>query len=46
MIFDEPLDVNAVARTVAGMIASHMARINPERDSGQSRPTRKSARGK
>jgi AcrR family transcriptional regulator len=46
MIFDEPLDVKAVARTVAGMVASHMARINPERDSGRSRPTRKSARGK
>jgi AcrR family transcriptional regulator len=41
MIFDEPLDVKAVARTVAGMVASHMARINPH-----SRPTRKSARGK
>jgi AcrR family transcriptional regulator len=46
MIFDEPLDVKAVARTVAGMVASHMARINPERDSGRSRPTRQSARGK
>jgi AcrR family transcriptional regulator len=46
MIFDEPLDVKAVARMVAGMLASHMARINPERDSGRSRPTRNSARGK
>ena len=46
MIFDEPLDVKAVARTVAGMVASHMARIDPQRDSGRSRPTRKSARGK
>jgi len=46
MIFDEPLDVKAVARMVAGMVASHMARINPQRDSGRSRPTRKSARGK
>jgi AcrR family transcriptional regulator len=46
MIFDEPLDVKAVARTVAGMVASHMARINPQRDSGRTRPTRKSTRGK
>ena len=46
MIFDEPLDVKAVARTVAGMVASHMARINPERTSGRSRPPRKSAGGK
>ena len=29
MIFDEPLDVKAVARTVAGMVTSHMARIKP-----------------
>ncbi|HEY9096642.1 MAG TPA: TetR/AcrR family transcriptional regulator [Hydrogenophaga sp.] len=29
MIFDEPLDVNAVARTVAGMIASHLTRVRP-----------------
>jgi len=35
MIFDEPLDVKAVARTVAGMFASHMARINPGADSGR-----------
>jgi len=46
MIFDEPLDVKAVARMVAGMVASHMARIDPRRDSGRSRPTRKPARGK
>ncbi|WP_280153443.1 TetR/AcrR family transcriptional regulator [Piscinibacter sp. XHJ-5] len=46
MIFDEPLDVKAVARTVAGMVASHMARIDPERDGGRSRPARKSGRGK
>lgn len=32
MIFDEPLDVEAVARTVSGMVASHMARIQPESD--------------
>lgn len=30
MIFDEPLDVKAVARTVAGMIASHLTRIRPD----------------
>lgn len=27
MIFDEPLDVHAVARTVAGMVASHLTRV-------------------
>ena len=46
MIFDEPLDVSAVARTVAGMVASHMARVNSQADSGRSRATRKFARGK
>jgi len=46
MIFDEPLDVKAVAHMVACMVASHMARINPERDSGRSRPPRMSVRGK
>jgi AcrR family transcriptional regulator len=30
MLFDEALDVPAVARTVAGMMASHLARIRPE----------------
>ncbi len=34
MIFDEPLDVKAVARTVAGMIASHLTRVRPQ-GSGQ-----------
>lgn len=29
MIFDEPLDVKAVARTVAGMLSSHWTRIRP-----------------
>ena len=43
MIFDEPLDVKAVARTVAGMFASHMARINPGADSGRRRPARRPA---
>lgn len=43
MIFDEPLDVKAVARTVAGMVASHMARINPAVDSGRRRPARSPA---
>jgi len=31
MIFDEPLDVKAVARTVAGMLSSHLTRIRPTR---------------
>lgn len=43
MIFDEPLDVKAVARTVAGMFASHMARINPGVDSGRRRVARSRA---
>ena len=30
MLFDEKLDVPAVARTVAGMLASHLARVRPE----------------
>lgn len=30
MIFDEPLDVKAAARTVASMIASHLTRIGPK----------------
>jgi AcrR family transcriptional regulator len=30
MIFDEPLDVKAVARTVASMIASHLTRLRPK----------------
>lgn len=38
MIFDEPLDVKAVARTVAGMIASHATRLQPD-----ARPQRKAA---
>jgi AcrR family transcriptional regulator len=46
MIFDEPLDVKAVARTVAGMVASHMARIPSQADSGRRRPAGKSVRGK
>jgi len=46
MIFDEPLDVKAVARTVAGMVASHMARIKPGADSGRGRPARKAVRRK
>ena len=29
LIFDEPLDVKAVARTVAGMVASHLTRVQP-----------------
>ena len=46
MIFDEPLDVKAVARTVAGMVASHMARIKPVGGGGRNRLIRQSARGK
>ncbi|MGJ3701212.1 TetR/AcrR family transcriptional regulator [Variovorax sp. AFSI2.2] len=30
MLFDEPLDVKAVARVVAGMVASHLPRIRPD----------------
>ena len=30
MLFDSPLDVKAVARVVAGMLASHLARVRPE----------------
>lgn len=36
MMFDEHLDVQAVARTVAGMIASHLPRIQPRRRSRRS----------
>jgi len=46
MIFDEPLDVKAVARTVAGMVASHMTRIHPRSGSGRSRPAAKAVGGK
>ena len=47
MIFDEPLDVKAVARTVAGMLASHLPRIRPaparagDRSSRPATPTRR-----
>lgn len=40
MIFDEPLDVKAVAQTVAGMVASHMARINSPGKKATRRPAR------
>ncbi|OOG78966.1 TetR family transcriptional regulator [Hydrogenophaga sp. A37] len=43
MIFDEPLDVKAVARTVAGMIASHLTRVRPQAASVKRRPARKVA---
>jgi len=43
MIFDEPLDVKAVARTVAGMVASHLARIKPGVGGTLRRPARKTA---
>jgi AcrR family transcriptional regulator len=29
MLFDEPLEVKAVARTVAGMLASHLEKVKP-----------------
>lgn len=41
MIFDEPLDVKAVARTVAGMIASHLNRVRPQESAQTSRTTGK-----
>ena len=43
MIFDEPLDVKAVARTVAGMLASHLDRVRPGVAGGRNRPARKPA---
>lgn len=42
MIFDEPLDVKAVARTVAGMIASHLTRVAPAAAHPAKRTARKS----
>jgi len=46
MIFDEPLDVKAVARTVAAMLSSHLTRIKPKAARARSRPARRaSARG-
>lgn len=41
MIFDEPLDVKAAARTVAGMIASHLPRIRPKEERPVSKKTGK-----
>jgi AcrR family transcriptional regulator len=41
MLFDEPLDTRAVARTVAGMLASHLTRVRPETG-----PPKKSPRGR
>jgi len=46
MIFDEPLDVKAVARTVAGMLASHLTRIKPRAVRASSRPARRPAPGR
>ena len=43
MIFDEPLDVKAVARTVAGMLTSHLTRIKPGGGDTPRRPARKPA---
>lgn len=37
MMFDEPLDLKAVARTVARMIASHVNRIRPQ-EAGSAQP--------
>lgn len=41
LIFDEPLDVKAVARTVAGMIASHLTRIRPDAAPPRKAPARR-----
>ena len=43
MLFDEPLDAAAVARTVAGMIASHLGRVKPAELPGAT-PTRRRRR--
>lgn len=43
MMFDEPLDVKAVARTVAAMMASHLARIRPQAAPARRRPPPPSA---
>ena len=43
MLFDEPLDATAVARTVAGMIASHLGRVKPAELPGAT-PTRRRRR--
>jgi len=43
MLFDEPLDATAVARTVAGMIASHLGRVKPAESPGAT-PTRRRRR--
>ena len=40
MIFDEPLDVKAVARIVAGMLASHMNRVRAGRGTASKLPAR------
>jgi AcrR family transcriptional regulator len=41
MIFDEPLDVKAVARTVAGMLSSHLTRIRPKVSLARKRAARR-----
>jgi AcrR family transcriptional regulator len=43
MIFDEPLDVKSVARTVAAMLSSHLTRIKPKAARARSRTARRSA---
>jgi AcrR family transcriptional regulator len=41
LIFDEPLDVKAVARTVAGMMASHLTRVKPRAPAARKTPRRR-----
>lgn len=43
MLFDEPLDATAVARTVAGMIASHLGKVRPGEMVEAPKPVRKKA---
>lgn len=45
MIFDEPLDVNAVARTVAGMVASQLGKVQPAAAVAKPSSRRKAAAG-
>jgi hypothetical protein len=43
MLFGEPLDTKAVARTVVGMLASHLPRVRPDAGRTRSAKTRASA---
>lgn len=40
MLFDESLDVQAAARIVAGMMASHLERVQPKKAAGRKRARR------